>query len=76
MKKFSFLSAAVLLSSVVVVLLISCQKEQSAVSNEPEMSATKKQYRSSFRKWTVFRIYKTFICVITSSQLCKEIWQR
>jgi hypothetical protein len=39
MKKFSFLSAAVLLSSVVVVLLISCQKEQSAVSNEPEMSA-------------------------------------
>jgi hypothetical protein len=40
MKKFSFLSAAVLLCSVVVVLLISCQKEQSAVSNEPEMSST------------------------------------
>ena len=44
MKKFSFLSAAVLLSSIVVVLLISCQKEQSAVSNEPEMSSTEQTH--------------------------------
>jgi hypothetical protein len=39
MKKFSFFSTAVLLSSIVVVLLISCQKEQNAVSNEPETNA-------------------------------------
>lgn len=43
MKKFSFLSAAILLSSIVVVLLISCQKEQNTVSIEPEASATEEK---------------------------------
>lgn len=44
MKKFSFLSAAVLLSSIVVVLLISCQKEQSVTSNDPAMNATEETH--------------------------------
>ncbi|MES2371022.1 MAG: hypothetical protein V4557_00480 [Bacteroidota bacterium] len=44
MKKFSFLSAAVLLSSIVVVLLISCQKEQSIASNEPSLNSTEETH--------------------------------
>ena len=39
MKKFSFLSGAVLLSAGVVVLLASCQKEQTIVSNEENATA-------------------------------------
>lgn len=38
MKKFSFLSAAIMISSVAVVLFISCQKEQTAVADQETSS--------------------------------------